>query len=237
MNAMNGTLRLVYEDAVWFIGKLLLLYISLPLTLAWLILGFYVDLPTANVVSAISGPAYFFLSYLAIAGFQSLFPVAIGMGGTRTQFLKCYYTVGISSIVIFILLLNVCQYILVQMSHTILHPAVFIIEEYHFISFFWIDLIFALFLFGVTFLLYSIWYRLGTNRSLILMMVVTITFMFLYYGGFRNVWLEWLEMAGMYGTATAILLSVLSLSLVFLTYPLMKHAPLSPKSKKGIRKD
>lgn len=237
MNAMNGTLRLMYEDAYWFIGKLLLLYITLPLTLAWGILGLYVDLPAADVVSAISGPAYFFLSYLAIAGFQSLFPVAIGMGSTRTQFLKCYYKVAILSIVILMLLLNVCQYLLVQMSHTILHPAVFLMEEYHFISFFWLDLIFALFLFGVTFLIYCVWYRLGTNRSLILMMAVTVICMFLYYGGFRSVWLDWLEMADTHGTTTAILLSVLSLSVFFSTYPMMKHAPLSPKSKKGIRTD
>ena len=40
MNSLYGTVRLVSEDSLWFFGKLLFLYITIPITLIWLLIGY-----------------------------------------------------------------------------------------------------------------------------------------------------------------------------------------------------
>lgn len=227
MNTSKGTFRMIYESALCFMGKFFLLYITLPLFIAWIILGFYVDLQGANVVSAISGPFYFCIPYLAIAGFHSLFPVAIGMGSIRVQFLKSFYAVGAAGILACLFLINIGQYWLVKTSHTILHPGIFLIPEYHFLSYLWLDLIFGFFLFGIALLCYAVWYRLGTVKTALLFVGVTIVGMFLVYGGVLS---AWTVLAETNGWILAVLLTFISLLLLFSTYPLMKNASLYPRS-------
>ena len=148
------------------------LYITIPLTLFWLLIGYIFGLGN-DVVASISGPAYFFIAFFGIGGFKSLYPVAIGMGSTRIQFLKVFYSVGILGVVLSILFLNVLQYILKtvylqwDIGANILHPGVLLVDDYHFFTYLWIDLMFGLFLLGIPFLLYSINFRLGMRKSII----------------------------------------------------------------------
>lgn len=227
MSASKGTFRMIYEGALCFMGRIFMLYITLPLFIAWIILGYYVDLQGANVVSAVSGPFYFCIPYLAIAGFHTLFPVAIGMGSTRIQFLKSFYIIGTSGILICLFLINIGQYLLVKTSHTILHPGIFLIPEYHFLSYLWLDLIFGFFLYGAAFLCYAVWYRLGTVKTVLLFVGVTIAGMFLVYGGVLS---TWTALAEANGWILAVSLMLMSLVLLVSTYPLMKNASLYPKS-------
>ena len=60
MSATYGTFRLIYEDASWFLGKLLLLYITAPLTAAWIIIRTSFDMD--KTLSSISSPRIFSLS-------------------------------------------------------------------------------------------------------------------------------------------------------------------------------
>lgn len=75
------------------------------------------------------------------------------------------------TVVISIIFLNVLQYILKtlyvhwEIGANILHPGLFLVDGYHFFSYFWIDLMFGLFLFGVPFLLYSFNFRLGIQKA------------------------------------------------------------------------
>jgi hypothetical protein len=242
MNALNGTTRMVYEDARWLMGKFLLLFITVPIMAAWIVLGLFVDLGGADVVSAISGPAYFFIPTFAIMGFKSLFPVVIGMGSTRKQFLKSFYSVGVTAVVVSLLFVNVGHYVLIRMNHNILHPGAFFEVDYHFLVYLFIDIMVGLFLFGIAFLTYSIWHRLGLIRSAMILMAVAITGMFLYYGGSLDSMFSWigtLDFDAMIignivnlGTIAIILLGVLGLIALFITYPLMRNASLQPKPRK-----
>jgi hypothetical protein len=231
MNAKKGTFRMIYEDALTFAGKILLLWITLPLLAAWLILGYYVDLAASDVVSAISGPVYFMIPFLAIAGHRTLFPVAMGMGSTRDQFLKCYYGVSIAALLFLLVLLNAGQYLLVKMSHIILHPGPFLIAEYHFFSYLWLDVIFGLLLFGIAFFLYAVWYRMGLVRSLTLFMGITIAVIFLYHSEFPGRLAERVGITAPEGTALAVILTLTGLGLIFATYPVLRKASIYPAGR------
>ncbi len=197
MSILYGNIRLIYQDASWLLGKLLFLYIIVPLMVIWLLIGLIFNLPDGTV-TGISVPVYIQIVIFAVAGFKSLFPIAVGMGSTRVQFLKSYYLTGLVAVVLVMLLLNVCQYVLATAYNqwigwsNIFHPAVLFRNDYQFISYYWIDLMIGFFLFGFSFLIYCIWYRLGTVRGLILLIIMLITELFFYYGGVLNSWFIWI---------------------------------------------
>ncbi len=239
MNSLYGTVRLVSEDSLWFFGRLLFLYITVPLTLIWLLIGYLFEIGN-DVVVVISGPTYFFIAFFGIAGFKSLFPIVIGLGSTRTQFLKVFYGVSILGVGLSILLLNLLQRILKavflqwDIHSTIMHPGLFLVNEYHFFTYLWIDLMLGLFLIGIPFFLYSINYRLGISKSLIILMLLSFVTMLLYYGGYLQNSIEW--MMGLDLEAIKMnLITVLGLCGIgafLLTYPIMRNASLKPKSRK-----
>lgn len=80
---------------------------------------------------------------------------------------------------------------------------------YRFIPYFWVDLMAGLFLFGFTFLIYCLWYRLGPARMLIALTVVIIGGMFLYYGGvLTSVYVDMVTPTCMLSPRTAVLTAV-----------------------------
>ena len=113
-----------------------------------------------------------------------------------------------------------------------MHPASFFMTGYRFISYFWVDLMVGLFLFGFTFLIYCLWYRLGPARILIALTVVIIGGMFLYYGGVLTSWFTWLWL-NVKPMSAFNLLGLIGLAALFATYPLMRNAPLQPKPGKN----
>lgn len=232
MNSMKGTLRLVSEDALWFLGKFLFLYITIPLTVGWILIGLFFGIPD-NTVAAISGPAYFFIPMFAVMGFRSLLPIAVAFGGTRTQLLKVFYGTGIAAVFMSVLFLNILQYILVattinDRSVNILHPGVFVLEDYYFFSYLWIDLMVGLSLFGLAFVFYCFIYRLGMKKSAIIVMLLAITGMFLYYGGVMDSSsFEWIWNHDLHPLTFFTLAGLLGLGALFVTYPLMRNAPLN----------
>jgi len=237
MSASKAVFRLLFGDVSWYFGKLLLLFITIPLTIVWIILGILFGL-NEDVIAAISGPTYFFSFGFAIFGFKQLFTIAIASGSTRVQFMKVYYCAGLAAISLTMLCLNVCQYLMVtvfkqfMVDAQILHPARLLLKEYQFLPYLWVDLMVGLALFGLSFLVYTILYRVGFTRTLVMFMSVTIIGLFLYYGkvfSSMSNWF-WVEMNGM---EIVTLIGAVSLLALFATYPMMRHAPLHPRPKKG----
>jgi len=154
------------------------------------------------------------------------------------QFIKVYYFVGLAVISLAILCLNVCQYMLVtvykqyMVEAQILHPARIFLKEYQFFPYLWVDLMVVLALFGFTFLINTILYRMGITRSLIMFMSVTIIGLFLYYGEVFLGIFSWFsfEMSAM---EVVTLIGTVSLLALFATYPMIRHAPLHPRPKRG----
>ena len=179
MNLNSGTFRIVYEETLFAFGKFLLLYITIPLLLLWLCIGYFFNLGE-EVIAAISGPTYFFILLFAINGFKTIFPVAIGMGSTRTNLLKTFYAVGLASVLVVTFILNVFQWILLTLyerwdvAANILHPGTFLNREYTFLSYYLMDFMVGIFLFSFAFLFYTIYYRLGFKKSVIWLTVLMI---------------------------------------------------------------
>lgn len=238
MKARSAVFRLIYENASWYFAKLLLLFITVPLTIVWIIAGLVFDLDR-ETLAAISGPAYFFFAGFVLFGFKSLFSISIGMGSTREQFLKAYYGVGIGGVIFSVLCLNICQYALVtiyqwnSVEAGILHAARLFLEEYNFFDYLWIDLMVGMACFGLSFFGYAIVYRVGFIRSVILFMIVTVAGIFLYYGGTISALFDWMSNFKMSAMAIASCVGAVSLAALFATYPMLRHAPLHPMPRKG----
>lgn len=238
MNLNSGTFRMVYEEALFAFGKLLFLFITIPVLLLWLFIGYFFN-PGADVVAAISGPAYFFIPMFAINGFKTIYPVAIGMGSTRSNLLKTFYVVGLASVLVVTFILNVFQWILLTLyerwdvAAKILHPATFFNREYTFVSFYLIDFMLGVFIFSFAFLFFTIHFRLGFQKSVIwLMVLVSIGTLFNYSGLVDFSLWEWLATQDFHDMVIFSFVITISLIALFITYPIMRNAPLTAKSKK-----
>ncbi|MEH7237086.1 hypothetical protein [Bacillus sp. JJ1562] len=238
MNLNSGTFRIVYEGALYALGKFLFLYLTIPLLLLWLFIGYFFNL-NEDVIAAISGPTYFFIPLFAINGFSTIFPVAIGMGSTRINLLKTFYAVGLTSVLIITFILNVLQWILLtiyerwNVAAQILHPATFFNQEYTFLSYYLIDLMVGIFSFSFAFLFFTINYRLGFKKSMIWLMVVVSICTLLNYSGLIDfsIW-EWLVTQDFHDMVIFSVVITISLIALFITYPIMRNAPLIAKVKK-----
>ncbi|UQZ36827.1 hypothetical protein C2I18_26835 [Paenibacillus sp. PK3_47] len=238
MRTAYGTFRLIYEDAYWFLGKLLLLYITLPLTAVWIILGLSFDMEDA--ISVIGGPAYFFfIPFYGIMGFKSLLPIAVGLGSTRTQVLKSFYGVGIAGVAVYMLFLNLCQWLVSALYErgvitvSVSHPGTLYSAEYQFLPYLWIDIMVGLLLFGGAFFIYCIFYRAGMTRTLAGIMLTVIAVMFLYYSGLLAGPIDALSELKISALAAFTLGGAAGLAALFLTYPMMRNASLQQAEKRG----
>jgi hypothetical protein len=216
----------------------LLLFITVPITIVWIVIGLVFDLDR-DTLAAISGPAYFFFAGFGLFGFKSLFPISIGMGSTREQFLKSYYGLGIGGVIFGVLCLNICQYALVTIYQQnsieagILHAGRLFLEEYNFLDYLWIDLMVGMASFGLTFFGNAIFYRVGFTRCVIMLMIVMIASIFLYYGGVISALFDSMSDIKMSAMAIVSCVGAVSLAALFVTYPMLRHAPLHPMPRKG----
>ena len=238
MNLNSGTFRMVYEETLFYLGKLPLVYITIPLLLLWLFIGYFFNLGE-DVVAAISGPTYGLILLFAINGFKSIFPVAIGMGSTRINLLKTFYVVGLAGVLFITFILNVFQWILLTLyerwdvAAKILHPATLLNQEYTFLSYYLMDLMISIFTFSFAFLFSTIYYRLGFRKNVIWLMVLVIIGTLLNYSGLIDfsIW-EWLVTQDFHDMVIFSFVITISLIALFITYPIMRNAPLTAKSKK-----
>ncbi len=237
MSAIKGNLYMIYHEARWTIVQVLFLYIILPLMALWVLIGLLFNL-TPDVATAIPVPVYINVAIIAVIGFKPLYLSAVSLGSTRVQYLKAFYLVGLGSVFTAMLLLNICQYLLKTVYQQlfgwskILHPGLLVQPDYHFTTYFWVDLMAGLFLFGLTFLIYSLWHRLGTSIILLIAMIIVSGTVLLYYGGVLNFWYTWLIGLNISPSGYFTLLGAAGLLALFLTYPLMRNAPLQPKPRK-----
>jgi hypothetical protein len=236
MSALKGNLYMIYHEARWMMVQVLFLYVILPLMVLWVLIGLLFNL-TPDVATAIPVPVYINIVIIAVMGFKSLYLSAVSLGSTRVQYLKAFYLVGLASVFTAMLLLNICQYLLKTVYQqlfgwsNILHPGLLVQPDYHFLTYFWVDLMVGLFLFGLTFLIYSLWHRLGTSRVLLIAMIFLSGTALLYYGGTLSSWYIWLLGLQINISVYFILLGATGLLALFLTYPLMRNAPLQPKPR------
>lgn len=236
MNAVYGTNRMFYEDVRWFFGKLVILFITVPIALMWLLLGLFFDFENTEVLVTIWGPIYFFICQFAAIGFRSVLPIAVGMGSTRKQCLRSFYIIGIAGVAVSLFLVNVLEYMLFIFSDNgfisinMAHFASFFLDDYQFLSFFLIDLAIGCFLFGIPLLISCIHYQLGFVPMIISLLILSVLITFLYYAGILDLlfgWIVGLEPAAIFG-----LISGVGLLSICISYPIMLNAPLEKPARR-----
>ena len=234
MNIFKATTRLMYEDARWFFCKLILLYITLPFFIFWVMIGTLVE--PQNTMASISGPIYFFVPFYAAIGYKSMLPIGIGLGSTRKIILKSFYVIGITFTIFTVSILNVMQFVLATLyekgisSANILHVGRLITNEYNFFRFLWIDLMIFVFLFGIVFIFTCITYRFGMVRIFTAIMLVSLITMTFYYLNFLDLPIQWISELNIKAMQIVTGLGITGLLFLAITYPLMSNVSIEKKA-------
>ncbi|MFE6074793.1 hypothetical protein ACFVQB_09985 [Paenibacillus sp. NPDC057886] len=231
MNATKGTNRLILDDMRWYL--MIFSSITLMLTVVYLAIGFIFDV---TYTTQLFGPMYGGICAFAIAGIITLFPVAIGMGSTRIQFMKSFYIISVWMVVGTITILNVIYFITHLLLEygtlrvTFYQPGMLYSSEYHFFSYLWIDLMIGFLVLGLSIFSTVCWIRLGMRNffslffgfSLIVTLVIALSDL--------SMWVQWFTNVNLIALVTA--LGAIGGALLLSTYPMMKNTPLTMKGRK-----
>ncbi|MCF6139412.1 hypothetical protein [Pseudalkalibacillus berkeleyi] len=226
MNTFSGTARLIYFD-IRIITKLMWM-ITLLLSIAWILAGVAFDL--SGFSTSIAGPLYIglFVIYPIITVTNS-FRYAIGLGSTRIQFLKVFYAMGILTILFNMVLFNILYSVLSLFTDKgviefeFLHTAEMITKQ-SFLAYTWIDLMSALTLFGCSFFIAALWFRIGFIRfALTVTLLAFVGYILQVMGGFNVLYEQLSTLNGLTGFS---LLGAVGAILLVASYPVLKDAPI-----------
>ncbi|WLR41822.1 hypothetical protein LC087_13355 [Bacillus carboniphilus] len=232
MNAVKGTYRLLYEDMRFYL--ILFSAITILMAAVYLFIGIFFD---ADYYGTLFGPLYGAICTVAIYELVVTFPIAIGLGSTRSLFIKCYFLMGFLMVFGTTFVLNSLYFIIYLLETNgfhkvgVFHPGMFYSYEPKLIPFFWIDFMVGLTLFGLSSFITMSWRRLGTVQFFIYFFIITmfITSIIAILG--TNQSIEWISKFSPLEIFNTI--GLFGLILILLTYPLMKNAPLKMKGAKA----
>ncbi|MGF9699394.1 MULTISPECIES: hypothetical protein [Paenibacillus] len=231
MNSVKGTNRLILDDMGWYLK--IFSFITLMLTVVYLAIGFIFDVAYST---QLLGPMYGGICAFAVAGIITLYPVAIGLGSTRIQFLKSFYVISAWMVVGAMVILNVIYLImhLLQaygsLGVTFYQLGTLYSKEYHFISYLWIDLMTGFLVLGLSIFSTVCWIRLGMRNFLILFFGLTLILTLAIVLSDLSVWVQWFTSVNWLALFTVT--GVIGWALILSTYPMMKNAPLTMKGRK-----
>lgn len=231
MNAAKGTNRLILDDMRLYL--IIFSSIALMLTIVYLAIGFIFDV---TYTTQLFGPMYGGICTFAIAGILTLFPVAIGMGSTRTQFMKSFYIISVWMVVGTITILNVIYFIMHllheygTLSVTFYQPGMLHSNQYQFFPYLWIDLMTGFLVLGLSIFITVCWIRLGMRNFFVMLFGVGLIITLIFTLSNLSEFMLWIAGVNRMGVFTA--LGVIGGALLLSTYPMMKNAPLTMKGRK-----
>ncbi|MEK3826047.1 hypothetical protein [Paenibacillus sp. FSL K6-1558] len=231
MNAVKGTNRLILDDMRLYM--LIFTSIALGLTAVYVAIGFLFHV---SYSSQLFGPMYGGICTFAIAGLITLYPVAIGMGSTRIQFMKSFYTMGafmvVGTMVILHLIYGVVHLLNVGgwLQVTLYQPGMLYSSSYLVFPYLWIDMMLGLLVLGLSVFLTVCWIRLGLRNFLILLFGFGLVLSLVIAFGDMRQFTLWIVYQNRMLVFTV--LGVIGGALLLSTYPMMKHAPLVRKGSK-----
>jgi len=232
MNVAKGTNRMIMEDMMWHYK--MFAFITLALTAIYLAIGYIFG---AAFPTTLFGPMYGGIIAFAIVGIVNVYPVAIGMGSTRTQFLKSFYLISVWMVVVAITTLNLI-YLIMDLLHqygslgvTFYTLGTLYVKDFHFFPYLWTDLMVGFFLLGLSLFITVGWLRLGMRNFLILFFGLSVVLTLVLTQIDWSLFVEWVIKANK--TVMFIVSGLLGLGLMFSTYPMMKNAPLVMKGRKA----
>ncbi|WP_088010526.1 hypothetical protein [Gottfriedia acidiceleris] len=232
MNSIRGTYQLVLDEFKWYFKIFSL--ITLLLSVVYLFVSIIFKIPLQSG-AALFGPIYGGISTFAVAGLVIPFQVAIGLGSTRSQFLKSYNVMAVVMVITSITYLNILYFIMKVLldkginSFHFYHPAELVSSEYHFFTYYWIDLMVGFLILGLSSFIAVLVRRLGILYFLIALVLLSILLTFLSINGISSDFFTWIIKIKPINLFTFI--GLLGMALQSLTFPLMKNAPLKMKGR------
>lgn len=230
MNALKGPFRLMFEDMR--IQFYILTGITVALWLFFLVLGMSVD----TFMGTLFGPYYGLFAIYPFLVYNKGYVYTLALGGTRKQFLFSMLAASGLFIVICMAVLNGIY----QLNAFLLNQGIINIPLFHMgelvgsanpLLYFWVDLLWCVFLFGVSFGINSVWFYFGTVRFLLgLTGVALVVIAYLAFADLRTLFtwivenhLVFLHVMGAVGFAAA-----------GLSYVIMKNGPLERGGERGL---
>ncbi|PEJ54361.1 hypothetical protein CN692_19890 [Bacillus sp. AFS002410] len=232
MRSIQGTYQLVFDEFKWYF-KLFSL-ITLFLTVVYLLISVIFKIPL-QTGAALFGPTYGGICTFAVAALVIPFQVAIGLGSTRRQFLKSYNVMAVVMVITSITYLNILYFIMNALldkginSFRFFHPARLVSSEYHFFTYYWVDLMIGFIILGLSAFIAVLVRRLGILYFLMTLVILSIVITFISISGVSSTLFSWILTIKPINLFS--LIGLLGIVLQFLTYPMMKNAPLKMKGR------
>ncbi|WP_054706036.1 hypothetical protein [Bacillus sp. JCM 19041] len=233
MNTFKGPFRIVFEDLriqLFIIGG-----ITIVLSIVYFLLGVFASADEVFNAGASFGPIYGLLLFYPFFFFNRPYQFTLAFGGTRKQFLLAVFSAGAILIVAGGLLLNSLYFLnqfLVDHGYsmgTIFHMAD-LGESTNPLLYIWIDLLWCTFLFGIGTAMSSLWFYLGTLRTMIVATIVGIGLISYVTFGSLGSFFEFIVMNYLSFVHITGLLGLLGL---LFTYLLMRNGPLERGGEGG----
>ncbi|GGI13119.1 hypothetical protein [Gottfriedia solisilvae] len=232
MSSIKGTYQLIFDDLRWYF--MLFSTITLGLSVIYLLISFMFNIPSGTE-AALFGPTFGGICTFAVAGLVIPIQVAIGLGSTRVQFLKSYNVMASLMVVASITFLNLLYLIMnflfdkgINKFH-FFHAGEWYSTNYHFFSYYWIDLMIGFFILGISSLIAVLIRRLGVLNFLILLVGISIIITLSSITGYIPTIFGWILENNVLMIFT--ILGIVGMILQSLTFPMMKNAPLKMKSR------
>ncbi|KUP09620.1 hypothetical protein Q73_02185 [Bacillus coahuilensis m2-6] len=228
MNAVTGTYRLIYEEMRW----ILVIFSSITILISAICLTIG-SLFNIGFTTSLFGPIYGGVCVLGAIGFTTIFPIAIGLGSTRTQYMKSYYAISSLMVIGIISILNIIYfafYLLREQglhSLSFFHPANLFSPDYHVFYYLLIDLMIGFLLLGLSSFITACWRKLGTRKFLVLFFSINILITYLFTT--TNLFSKIVPFLFEHTLLTFIGCGLIGVLLHVATYPIMKHISLTFK--------
>ncbi|PYE48887.1 hypothetical protein HUB98_16260 [Paenibacillus barcinonensis] len=231
MNAIKGTSRMIWDDMRLYLT--IFSSIALGLTAIYVAIGLLFEI---SYSSQLFGPMYGGICTFAIAGLLTLYPVAIGMGSTRIQFMKSFYMMGACMVACTMVIQHVIYWTVHLLNTTgwlqvtLLQPGMLYSSRYLLLPYLWIDLMVGFLVLGLSVFLTVCWIRLGLRNFLFLLFGFGLVMSLVVAFGDMRQFTLWVAYQNRMLVFTV--LGLIGAALLLSTYPMMKHAPLLRKGSK-----
>lgn len=233
MNTFKGPFRLMFEDMR--VQFYILTVVTAILSIFYILLGIFVSSEGTFGVGASFGPYYGMYFIYPFLIFTKGYKYILSFGGTRKQFLVSAFVNAAIFIIAGSLVLNgfylINNYFLnAEISSATLFHMGDLVDGSSIFLYFWVDILWGIFLFGISFLINSAWQYFGAFRMLIgstvLLLLLTT---YVTFGDLSGI----LEFIIVDHLAFVHVLAGIGFAALILSYFIMKDGPLERGATTG----
>ncbi|MGG3928019.1 hypothetical protein ABET51_18815 [Metabacillus fastidiosus] len=226
MNTFKGPFRIMFEDLRF--QFYILAGVTSFLSILYIVLGIFVPSDDKFMVGVSFGPFYGFFLIYPFLFYSKAFKYIVSFGGTRKQFLLSSFLNISLFLIIAVLLLNIFYFLtdylvsegiskgtLFHMGDLVSGAGIYLYP--------WIDLLWGIVLFSISFFLSSVWYYYGTLRTMIgLTAFALLAITFITLGNLNDI----ISFIIIHHLAFVHILAAVGIVMMILSYFIMRNGPL-----------